>query len=216
MDGRQYAVKRSAHRFRGKSERNRSVREARNHERLPSHPHILHFVAAWEECGRLYIQTELCSTSLLLHAENQPPGQGMPIFLFFRFCIRCISLHVMYVLLANLAFIWHVSIQVSLQHGPTCVTSSQRCNTCTLMVLCIWTSSPPMSSWLTLGVSNWETSGCFLNSNRRVQYLQRGEWKRISRREIPGTWPLSCSVGSMDQLQMFSGTNNHQWGYWMI
>ncbi|XP_060884956.1 membrane-associated tyrosine- and threonine-specific cdc2-inhibitory kinase [Labrus mixtus] len=71
-NSRQYAVKRSAHRFRGKSERNRSVREARNHERLCPHPHILDFVAAWEECGRLYIQTELCSTSLLLHAENQP------------------------------------------------------------------------------------------------------------------------------------------------
>lgn len=76
-DGRQYAVKRSAHRFRGNSERNRCIREASNHERLCPHPHILNFVAAWEECGRLYIQTELCSTSLLLHAENQPPGPGM-------------------------------------------------------------------------------------------------------------------------------------------
>ncbi|KAI3365296.1 hypothetical protein L3Q82_010379, partial [Scortum barcoo] len=74
VDGSQYAVKRSAHRFRGNSERNRSVREARNHEHLCPHPHILNFVAAWEECGRLYIQTELCSTSLLLHAESQPPG----------------------------------------------------------------------------------------------------------------------------------------------
>ncbi|XP_034563763.1 membrane-associated tyrosine- and threonine-specific cdc2-inhibitory kinase isoform X1 [Notolabrus celidotus] len=71
-DGRQYAVKRSAHRFRSKSDRNRSVREARNHECLCPHPHILDFVAAWEERGRLYIQTELCCTSLLLHAENQP------------------------------------------------------------------------------------------------------------------------------------------------
>ncbi|XP_018542794.1 LOW QUALITY PROTEIN: membrane-associated tyrosine- and threonine-specific cdc2-inhibitory kinase [Lates calcarifer] len=77
-DGCQYAVKRSAHRFRGNSERNRSVREARNHERLCPHPHILNFVAAWEECGRLYIQTELCSTSLLLHAESQPPGPDEP------------------------------------------------------------------------------------------------------------------------------------------
>ncbi|XP_037319165.2 membrane-associated tyrosine- and threonine-specific cdc2-inhibitory kinase isoform X2 [Pungitius pungitius] len=77
-DGRQYAVKRSAHRFRGNSDRNRSVREARNHERLCPHPHILNFVAAWEECGRLYIQTELCTTSLLLHAENKPPGPDEP------------------------------------------------------------------------------------------------------------------------------------------
>uniref|UniRef100_A0A3Q3BEW9 non-specific serine/threonine protein kinase n=1 Tax=Kryptolebias marmoratus TaxID=37003 RepID=A0A3Q3BEW9_KRYMA len=73
-DGRLYAVKRSAHRFRGNNERNRSVREARNHERVCPHPHILDFVAAWEENGRLYIQTELCSTSLLLHAENKLPA----------------------------------------------------------------------------------------------------------------------------------------------
>uniref|UniRef100_A0A3B4AKV0 non-specific serine/threonine protein kinase n=1 Tax=Periophthalmus magnuspinnatus TaxID=409849 RepID=A0A3B4AKV0_9GOBI len=73
-DGHKYAVKRSAHRFRGNTERSRSLREARNHERLCPHPHILNFVAAWEECGRLYIQTELCSTTLLLHAENQPPA----------------------------------------------------------------------------------------------------------------------------------------------
>ncbi|XP_017294813.1 membrane-associated tyrosine- and threonine-specific cdc2-inhibitory kinase [Kryptolebias marmoratus] len=77
-DGRLYAVKRSAHRFRGNNERNRSVREARNHERVCPHPHILDFVAAWEENGRLYIQTELCSTSLLLHAENKLPGPDEP------------------------------------------------------------------------------------------------------------------------------------------
>ncbi|XP_024140906.1 membrane-associated tyrosine- and threonine-specific cdc2-inhibitory kinase [Oryzias melastigma] len=77
-DGRLYAVKRSTHRFRGKNERNRSVREAMNHERICPHSHILDFVAAWEEAGRLYIQTELCSTSLLLHAENKPPGTDEP------------------------------------------------------------------------------------------------------------------------------------------
>ncbi|XP_054624236.1 membrane-associated tyrosine- and threonine-specific cdc2-inhibitory kinase isoform X2 [Dunckerocampus dactyliophorus] len=73
QDGRQYAVKRFVHRYRGNSDRNRKVREATDHERVCPHPHILNLVAAWEECGRLYIQTELCRTSLLLHAENQPP-----------------------------------------------------------------------------------------------------------------------------------------------
>ncbi|XP_014856046.1 PREDICTED: membrane-associated tyrosine- and threonine-specific cdc2-inhibitory kinase [Poecilia mexicana] len=77
-DGRLYAVKRSAQRFRGNGERQRSVKEARNHERICPHPHVLDFVAAWEESGRLYIQTELCSTSLLLHAENKPPGPDEP------------------------------------------------------------------------------------------------------------------------------------------
>ncbi|XP_076007758.1 membrane-associated tyrosine- and threonine-specific cdc2-inhibitory kinase [Genypterus blacodes] len=77
-DGREYAVKRSTHRFRANNERRRCLREAKNHERLCPHPHILNFVAAWEEGGRLYIQTELCSSSLLLHAENQPPGPDEP------------------------------------------------------------------------------------------------------------------------------------------
>ncbi|CAL8307907.1 unnamed protein product [Boreogadus saida] len=71
-DGRQYAVKRSVHRFRGGRERTWSVGEARNHERLGPHPHILAFIAAWEEGDRLHIQTELCCTNLQLHAENQP------------------------------------------------------------------------------------------------------------------------------------------------
>ncbi|KAM9716045.1 membrane-associated tyrosine- and threonine-specific cdc2-inhibitory kinase [Menidia menidia] len=73
-DGQLYAVKRSAHRFRGNGERNQSLKEARNHERISPHPHILKFVAAWEESGRLFIQTELCSTSLLVHAEHKPSG----------------------------------------------------------------------------------------------------------------------------------------------
>ncbi|XP_061666598.1 membrane-associated tyrosine- and threonine-specific cdc2-inhibitory kinase [Syngnathoides biaculeatus] len=73
-DGRLYAVKRSLHRYRGNSDRSRKLREARNHERVCPHAHILDLVAAWEECGRLYIQTELCHASLLLHAESQSPG----------------------------------------------------------------------------------------------------------------------------------------------
>ncbi|KAJ3607708.1 hypothetical protein NHX12_024759 [Muraenolepis orangiensis] len=64
--------KRSVHRFRGGRERMCSVREARNHELLRPHPHILGFIAAWEEGDRLHIQTELCCTNLQLYAENQP------------------------------------------------------------------------------------------------------------------------------------------------
>ncbi|XP_064180639.1 membrane-associated tyrosine- and threonine-specific cdc2-inhibitory kinase [Anguilla rostrata] len=72
QDGQHYAIKRSVQRFRGDRDRQRSVREARNHERLCPHPHILGFKAAWEERGHLYIQTELCCTSLLIHTEAQP------------------------------------------------------------------------------------------------------------------------------------------------
>lgn len=70
LDGRQYAVKLSMQRFRNHRDRARCLREARNHERLGCHAHVLGFVAAWEERGHLYIQTELCCTSLLLYVEN--------------------------------------------------------------------------------------------------------------------------------------------------
>ncbi|KAJ8364398.1 hypothetical protein SKAU_G00132290 [Synaphobranchus kaupii] len=72
QDGQHYAIKRSVQRFRGDRDRQRSVREARNHECLCPHPHILGFKAAWEERGHLYIQMELCCTSLSIHTEAQP------------------------------------------------------------------------------------------------------------------------------------------------
>ncbi|KAF4106757.1 membrane-associated tyrosine- and threonine-specific cdc2-inhibitory kinase isoform X2 [Onychostoma macrolepis] len=76
LDGCQYAVKRSVQRFRGEVERARSIAEAWNHEGLHSHPYILGFIAAWEEAGHLYIQTELCCTSLLLYVEETPFHTG--------------------------------------------------------------------------------------------------------------------------------------------
>ncbi|XP_057700145.1 membrane-associated tyrosine- and threonine-specific cdc2-inhibitory kinase-like [Corythoichthys intestinalis] len=74
QDGRLCAVKRSLNRFKGDRDRDCKIREARNQERVCPHPHILNLVSAWEEAGRLYIQTELCHTSLLLHAASQTPG----------------------------------------------------------------------------------------------------------------------------------------------
>ncbi|KAI2658628.1 Membrane-associated tyrosine- and threonine-specific cdc2-inhibitory kinase [Labeo rohita] len=76
VDGCQYAVKRSVQRFRGEVERARSIAEAWNHEGLHPHPYVLGFIAAWEEAGHLYIQTELCCTSLLLYAEETPFHTG--------------------------------------------------------------------------------------------------------------------------------------------
>ncbi|KAL0179808.1 hypothetical protein M9458_025250, partial [Cirrhinus mrigala] len=76
VDGCQYAVKRSVQRFRGEVERARSIAEAWNHEGLHPHPYVLGFIAAWEEAGHLYIQTELCCSSLLLYAEETPFHTG--------------------------------------------------------------------------------------------------------------------------------------------
>ncbi|XP_013407437.1 membrane-associated tyrosine- and threonine-specific cdc2-inhibitory kinase [Lingula anatina] len=69
-DGKYYAVKRSRERFRGESDRKRKLEEVAKHETLPKHPNCVEFVRAWEERQHLYIQTELCQTSLNNYAES--------------------------------------------------------------------------------------------------------------------------------------------------
>jgi len=68
-DGKMYAVKRSRERFRGESDRRRKLQEVQKHEVLPRHPNCVRFVKAWEEKQHLYIQTELCDTSLSNYSE---------------------------------------------------------------------------------------------------------------------------------------------------
>ncbi|XP_064477272.1 membrane-associated tyrosine- and threonine-specific cdc2-inhibitory kinase-like [Ornithodoros turicata] len=69
-DGQRYAVKESHARFRGWRDRDQRLEEVAKHEQLPPHPHCLRFVKAWEEDFRLYIQTELCASSLSSYAEK--------------------------------------------------------------------------------------------------------------------------------------------------
>ncbi|RWS08077.1 membrane-associated tyrosine- and threonine-specific cdc2-inhibitory kinase-like protein [Dinothrombium tinctorium] len=63
-DGMFYAVKKSRERFKGKSDRQRKLEEVAKHEQLPKHLNLVRFYKAWEEKQYLYIQTELCKTSL--------------------------------------------------------------------------------------------------------------------------------------------------------
>lgn len=69
-DGKYYAVKRSRERFKGESDRQRKLEEVKKHEELPKHPNCIYFIKAWEERQHLYIQTELCETSLSNYTEQ--------------------------------------------------------------------------------------------------------------------------------------------------
>nr|CDJ98522.1 Serine threonine protein kinase-related domain containing protein [Haemonchus contortus] len=62
--GKRYAVKRALHTFESAGNRQLKLREATNHEAIPPHKNIVRFEKAWEERGRLYIQTELCGANL--------------------------------------------------------------------------------------------------------------------------------------------------------
>uniref|UniRef100_A0A914VD32 Membrane-associated tyrosine- and threonine-specific cdc2-inhibitory kinase n=1 Tax=Plectus sambesii TaxID=2011161 RepID=A0A914VD32_9BILA len=70
-DGRRYAVKRALERFRNANDRQLKLIEVQKHELLPKHCNLVNFVRAWEENGRLYIQTELCECSLSEFANSQ-------------------------------------------------------------------------------------------------------------------------------------------------
>ncbi|KAG8541620.1 hypothetical protein GDO81_028605 [Engystomops pustulosus] len=75
-DGCVYAVKRSVSPFRGESDRLRKLQEVRKHERVGEHPNCLRLVRAWEEKRVLYLQTELCSSSLQQYSEER--GEPLP------------------------------------------------------------------------------------------------------------------------------------------
>uniref|UniRef100_A0A9J2PKL5 Membrane-associated tyrosine- and threonine-specific cdc2-inhibitory kinase n=1 Tax=Ascaris lumbricoides TaxID=6252 RepID=A0A9J2PKL5_ASCLU len=70
-DNKWYAVKRTIEPFRNSSDRELKLREVQKHELLPKHPNLVEFIRAWEERGRLYIQTELCEYSLSDYAERE-------------------------------------------------------------------------------------------------------------------------------------------------
>lgn len=63
-DGHYYAIKKTSIPFTSNSDRLRKLQEVRNHQSLPPHPNCVRYYDSWEEDGFLYIQTELCKTSL--------------------------------------------------------------------------------------------------------------------------------------------------------
>lgn len=69
-DNKYYAVKKSRERFKGKLDRERKLQEVCRNEQLPPHPNCVRLYKAWEERGHLYMQTELCDTSLSDFAEQ--------------------------------------------------------------------------------------------------------------------------------------------------
>lgn len=68
--GNRYAVKRALHTFESAGNRQLKLREATNHEAIPPHVNIVRFEKAWEERGRLYIQTELCGANLAEYRDE--------------------------------------------------------------------------------------------------------------------------------------------------
>uniref|UniRef100_A0A1I7ZYF6 non-specific serine/threonine protein kinase n=1 Tax=Steinernema glaseri TaxID=37863 RepID=A0A1I7ZYF6_9BILA len=60
--GEPYAIKRQLRAC--EHDRMNALREVRNFGLIPKHPNLLHLVLAWEEEGRVYIQTELCAGNL--------------------------------------------------------------------------------------------------------------------------------------------------------
>ncbi|CAJ0598542.1 unnamed protein product [Cylicocyclus nassatus] len=62
--GKRFAIKKALRTFESSGKRRRQLLEVITHESVAPHPNIVQFEKAWEERGRLYIQTELCGPSL--------------------------------------------------------------------------------------------------------------------------------------------------------
>ncbi|GMT05521.1 hypothetical protein PENTCL1PPCAC_27695, partial [Pristionchus entomophagus] len=72
-DAHVYAVKRAIEPYRSSSDRAIKLREVQKHEELTPHSNLVYFHRAWEERGRLYIQTELCTNSLADYCKYDAP-----------------------------------------------------------------------------------------------------------------------------------------------
>lgn len=63
-DGRYYAIKKSKQFFRSEQYRSGSLEEVRRHEQFSNHEHCVTLYKAWEEDDRLFMQMELCQSSM--------------------------------------------------------------------------------------------------------------------------------------------------------
>eukprot|EP00474_Spongospora_subterranea_P009305 CRZ09763.1 hypothetical protein [Spongospora subterranea] len=64
VDHRPYALKRSKKPFRGLKDRESYLREVHALRRIPLNEHVIEYHRAWQEQGHLFIQMELCKSSL--------------------------------------------------------------------------------------------------------------------------------------------------------
>lgn len=94
-DGRMYAVKRSRYPFRGTTDRREKLEEVRKMESLPHHPNCVRFYQAWEENQFLYIQLELCQTSLgeISEQEHELPESVIWDYLIDLLLVSRLLLH---------------------------------------------------------------------------------------------------------------------------
>lgn len=74
-DGQYYAIKKTSERYTSESDRQRKLQEVRNLLRIPKHNNIIRYYDYWEEDDYLYIQTELCQTSLNQFVESCPDNK---------------------------------------------------------------------------------------------------------------------------------------------
>jgi len=81
-DRNRFAIKKSIQPYTSKTDRDRKFEEVRAFELLPRHPNILRFIQAWEEKQHLFIQTELCVSSLQQYLDEKPVDSDMGWQLF--------------------------------------------------------------------------------------------------------------------------------------
>ncbi|VDK50393.1 unnamed protein product [Anisakis simplex] len=90
-DNKWYAVKRTIEPFRNASDRELKLREVQKHELLPKHPNLVEFIRAWEEKGRLFIQTELCEYSLSDYAEREHNIPEEQLWFYFADLVSAVN-----------------------------------------------------------------------------------------------------------------------------
>lgn len=90
-DGALYAVKVTSRPFRGPRDRRRALAEAGRQRAVGRHPQCVGLVAAWEERGVLYLQSELCPGGSLGGLLGGPPPPAWRILGYLWDLLQALS-----------------------------------------------------------------------------------------------------------------------------
>lgn len=92
-DGLLYAVKKSKQYFRSENYRQERLEEVRRYEEFSNHKHCIKLHRAWEQDDRLYMQMELCESSLNCFVENKALSEDSVWSILLDLLLALKSLH---------------------------------------------------------------------------------------------------------------------------
>lgn len=207
-DGQYYAIKKTSIPFTSNSDRLRKLQEVINHQSLPSHPNCVKYYDSWEEDGFLYIQTELCKTSLNGVLESSEEHK-LPEHIVWSYLLD--------LLLAVKHLHDHDLIHMDIKPDNIFISFDgvAKLGDFGLMCNCLDLNSSTMSSFSSAFPSNdHDDSGIINRSDESIDSIDEGDSKYLASETMQGKFTRAADIFSLGitTFEVASGLNLPQRG----